>query len=365
MAKISLCMIVKNEEKNLANCLASVKDVVDEIVIVDTGSTDRTKEIARKWTDRVYDFEWIDDFSAARNESFRYATKDYIFWLDADDILESTEIEKFKHLKKSLLKEKIDVVYMKYFLPSDQVESHTTRIRMVKRDLSARWEGIVHEDIRVLGNYRYTLSDVIVTHTKDLNTPSEDRRPSRRNLEIYEQNIARGHKLSIADMFNYARECSIHKDYPNAIKYFELIRDHPEISLPNNMFIYHKLATCYVLNNQPEKELELTLQSLAMDMPYPAFSCRMGEHFIKKGKIEVAIFWYKTAYLQPLSDSYSFSVADATYHTWLPHQQLAVCYESLGEKDQADFHKRQAEYYKNRLVSNTKKVNISPQTVDS
>ncbi|SFX69304.1 Glycosyl transferase family 2 [Thermoactinomyces sp. DSM 45891] len=364
MAEISLCMIVKNEEKNLENCLSSVKDLVDEIVIVDTGSTDRTKEIARKWTDRVYDFEWINDFSAARNASFQYATKDYIFWLDADDVLESKEIEKFKHLKQTLSAKEIDVVYMKYFLPSDKIESHTTRIRMIKRGLSAQWEGIVHEDISVHGEHRYVLSDVIVTHTKDLNTRSEDRRPSRRNLEIYELHIARGHKLSVADMFNYARECSIHKDYPNAIKYFELIRDHPEISLQNNMFIYHKLATCYVLNDQPEKELELTLQSLSLDMPYPAFSCRMGEHFIKTGQLEVAIFWYKTAYMQPLSDSYSFSVADATYHTWLPHQQLAFCYEALGEKDQADFHHRQAEYYKNRLVNHTKKANTPMYSVD-
>ena len=78
MVSISLCMIVKNEEKILARCLDSIHDLVEEIIIVDTGSTDRTKEIASKYTKKIYDFEWIDDFAAARNFSFQFATKDYI-----------------------------------------------------------------------------------------------------------------------------------------------------------------------------------------------------------------------------------------------------------------------------------------------
>ena len=67
-------MIVKNEEKVLARCLDSIRGFVDEIIIVDTGSDDDTKRIARKYTDKVYDFEWIDDFAAARNYSFSKAT---------------------------------------------------------------------------------------------------------------------------------------------------------------------------------------------------------------------------------------------------------------------------------------------------
>ena len=85
MATVSLCMIVRNEEDVLGRCLESVKDIVDEIIIVDTGSTDRTKEIAGRFTNTVYDFPWIDDFSAARNFSFSKATMDYQMWLDADE----------------------------------------------------------------------------------------------------------------------------------------------------------------------------------------------------------------------------------------------------------------------------------------
>ena len=78
MITISLCMIVKNEERILARCLDSVKDLVDEIIIVDTGSADATKRIAAEYTDKIYDFTWIDDFSAARNFAFSKASKEYI-----------------------------------------------------------------------------------------------------------------------------------------------------------------------------------------------------------------------------------------------------------------------------------------------
>ena len=78
MVTISLCMIVKNEEKILDRCLSTVADLVDEIVIVDTGSTDATKEIAAKYTEHIYDFLWVDDFSAARNFAFSKATCEYI-----------------------------------------------------------------------------------------------------------------------------------------------------------------------------------------------------------------------------------------------------------------------------------------------
>ena len=88
MIQISLCMIVKDEEKVLERCLASVADLMDEIVVVDTGSTDKTKEIAKKYTDKIYDFKWVDDFSAARNFAFSHASKDYVLSMDADEVLE-------------------------------------------------------------------------------------------------------------------------------------------------------------------------------------------------------------------------------------------------------------------------------------
>src|SRR5262249_33980822 len=86
--RVSLCMIVRDEEANLPACLASAADLVDEVVVVDTGSTDRTREVAARFGARVFDFPWVDDFAAARNESLRHATGDWVFWMDADDRLD-------------------------------------------------------------------------------------------------------------------------------------------------------------------------------------------------------------------------------------------------------------------------------------
>ena len=99
MPSISLCMIVKNEERNLPRCLDSVQDLVDEIVIVDTGSSDATRAAALRYTHRVYDFPWRDDFAAARNFAFDQGTMDYLMWLDADDVLEEADRERFRREK--------------------------------------------------------------------------------------------------------------------------------------------------------------------------------------------------------------------------------------------------------------------------
>jgi GT2 family glycosyltransferase len=100
--KVSLTMIVKDEENNLPHCLESVRGVFDEIVVVDTGSTDRTIEIARSFGAEVFEFAWIDDFAAARNEALAHATGDYAFWLDADDVVDPPEREKLIALLGSL-----------------------------------------------------------------------------------------------------------------------------------------------------------------------------------------------------------------------------------------------------------------------
>lgn len=101
MATVSLCMIVRNEEKVLARCLDSVRGIADEICITDTGSTDKTREIAAQYG-TVQVFPWCDDFSAARNFSFAQARMDHTLWLDADDVLLPSDRQKLLALKAEL-----------------------------------------------------------------------------------------------------------------------------------------------------------------------------------------------------------------------------------------------------------------------
>ena len=92
MVTFSLCMIVKNEERILERCLSSVADLMDEIIVVDTGSEDKTKQIAAQFTDKIYDFTWTGSFSDARNFAFSKAGCDYIYSADADEIYQPAGI---------------------------------------------------------------------------------------------------------------------------------------------------------------------------------------------------------------------------------------------------------------------------------
>ncbi|MCL1908644.1 MAG: glycosyltransferase [Holophagaceae bacterium] len=119
MPLISLAMIVKNEEATLGHCLESVRPIVDEMVVVDTGSTDKTIEIARSFGARVYHFDWCDDFAAARNESLKYCTGEWILILDADEAIDPLDYDK---IRGACLKPFADAYNLKsrsYLLNSD------------------------------------------------------------------------------------------------------------------------------------------------------------------------------------------------------------------------------------------------------
>ncbi|MEK6938836.1 MAG: glycosyltransferase [Nanoarchaeota archaeon] len=184
MATLSLCMIVKNEEQFLEQCLNSVKDWVDEIIIVDTGSTDRTKEIASRFTSKIFDFKWCNDFSAARNESLKHATKDWILVLDADETISNTEREL---MKKYIEEEKVSG----YFLIQRNYTNNTAVlnfircpnnykynknhggwwdcfiIRLFRNDARIRFKGELHEviddSIKQL-NGKILAADIIIHH---------------------------------------------------------------------------------------------------------------------------------------------------------------------------------------------------------
>jgi glycosyltransferase involved in cell wall biosynthesis len=101
--KISVNLIVKNEEHCVKECLESIKDIAYEIIIVDTGSTDSTKEICKKFTDKIFDFNWNDDFSEVRNYAKQKSSGDWILLIDADEIIIAEEKLKIFELSKKIL----------------------------------------------------------------------------------------------------------------------------------------------------------------------------------------------------------------------------------------------------------------------
>ena len=203
MTTISLCMIVKNEEKYLARCLSSVKSIVDEIIIVDTGSTDKTKQIAKKYTDNIFDFVWQDDFSMARNYAFSLAQSSYIMWLDADDIIPKNTQKELLKLKPSFTADTYMLKYDIAFNLNKPAFSYY-RERIVKNCKMAKWQGVVHECITPFGRIEWL--NLSIQHKK------ESLEKSSLNLKIY-QNLLKKRPLSTREQYYFARELYDHKRY--------------------------------------------------------------------------------------------------------------------------------------------------------
>ncbi|MCP4253972.1 MAG: glycosyltransferase family 2 protein, partial [Candidatus Scalindua sp.] len=152
---LSLCMIVKDEEKFLPTCLESVKDHVDEIVIVDTGSTDSTVEIAKKYNARIYHHPWENSFSKARNYSLSYATSDWILILDADEELEREDACK---LREVINDNEVNVIKLPvYYKPKGGKNlSVSSSERIFRNHVDIHYEGIVHNALKYSGSNKST-----------------------------------------------------------------------------------------------------------------------------------------------------------------------------------------------------------------
>jgi glycosyltransferase involved in cell wall biosynthesis len=184
-------MIVKNEERNIGDCLKTVADLVDEMIVVDTGSLDRTKEIASSMGAKVYDFPWCDSFAAARNEALKHATGDWIFWLDADDRITEENRQRAKALFGKLGDE--NVAYMiKCRCLADEATRTTSEVdhaRLFRNHPQIKWRYRVHEQIlpsveRMGGGIRTT--DVVVEHT-GYQVRELEKKKLERNLRLLHQ----------------------------------------------------------------------------------------------------------------------------------------------------------------------------------
>lgn len=328
MISISLCMIVKDEEASLDKCLSSAKDIVDEIIIVDTGSTDRTKEIARKYTSNIEDFVWIDDFSAARNYSFSKATKDYILWLDADDIIHEEDQIKLLQLKKDL-KPTVDVLLMKYNVGFDE-DGHVTlsyyRERLIKNGKGFKWRDPIHEYIETNGIIQ--LEDISITHAKI------KEKDNGRNLRIFNTMIENGHEFSARNVFYYARELYYNGEYIKAIMQFNCFLDKGEGWLEDNINACYLLSICYELTHNTEDAFNSLYKSFKYGVPRAEVCCRIADLYFNSEQYQNSIFWYTIATtLEKPSDCWGFLLHD--YWDYIPYIQLCLCYYKTGDVEKA------------------------------
>lgn len=333
MATISLCMIVKNEEEVLGRCLDSIKGLVDEIIIVDTGSEDQTKEIASRYTDKIYDFEWTDDFSKARNFSFSKGTKDYLMWLDADDVILKDQKKKFLKFKKSLTDD-IDIVMFKYNVGFDNAGNVTLsyfRERLFKRINQYQWEDRVHEFVPPMG--KIVEEEIFVTHQK---LKAGD---PKRNLHIYRKMQEENVPMTPRNLFYFSRELRDNGESEEAIEYYTKFLDTGQAWVEDAISACVELAACYGSVGNENMRVQSILRSFVYDKPRARVCCEMGQYFLDKMDYDKAIYWYKLALTIEPEQGWGFIRKD--YYDFIPSLYLCVCYDRLGDKETAQYYHEQ------------------------
>lgn len=285
-------MIVRDEEPVLARALGAASRFADEIIVVDTGSADRTREIARRYTDRVYDFPWIDDFAAARNFAQSFSSCDFVMWLDADDVIYDADIEKLLRLKDELT-DGTDVVMLLYKDASQGLATACggLRDRLVRRALGAKWIYAIHEAIPILDEYRVlNRPDIVICHDKlRVNEPG-------RNLRIFEKLLAEGAVLDHRLTAYYCRELSEAGRHDEAVAaYNRLLRDGANVrDIHYARFFYARSMT---LLRRYRELLEELLRETEPPCPLPdeSLCCMIGEAYLRLKAYDDARTWYERA----------------------------------------------------------------------
>ena len=223
--KLSLCMIVKDEEEMLPRCLAAAKPAVDEMIVVDTGSSDRTVEIAESFGARVIHHEWTGSFSDARNVSLDAATGDWVIYLDADEVLVEEDAERLRALTGHTWREAFCLVETNY---TGDVEDGTAlthnALRMFRNRPEYRFKGRLHEQMAyALPGYlteRIEYTQLRIEHYGYLGVVRDAKDKSRRNLELLQQQVADGVE-SAFQSFNLGSEYLALGELQTAVDHFE------------------------------------------------------------------------------------------------------------------------------------------------
>jgi len=352
MTTLSLAMIVKNEEGTLRSVLESVQGLCDELVVVDTGSADSTRQIARSLGASVHEFVWIDDFAAARNRSFELCSGDWILWLDADDVIPPHSVDKLIELKTTLSDEEVDAIGMPYGLAFEEngiCAYSLYRHRLLRRVANLRWYHPVHEWIGVEPSQARSVHDIFIEHR-----PTAERLAMKEPLaylRILERALRSGDR-SNHTLFFYANELRGCGQYKEAIAAYEEFLEHAEQS----WLIYYALkwiSRCHCELNEIEPAFTCAVRASKHDPNRAEAFNDAGLILYSQRKFREAIPFFQKA--STLSKPQDESPIEHCHYEWLPLDYLTSCHMALGQFSQARRFAQMAVYrnpVNGRLISN-------------
>lgn len=335
---IGLAMIVKNEENFLSNCLDSVENVVDEIVIIDTGSVDKTVEIAKNYGAKVYYYKWQNDFSLARNESIKYITSDWILIMDADEYLDKNSK---KNIKSLLLKASSDIDgYLVKIVNYSKKDNDTEFIehfysRILRNQKGLHFHNMIHEQPSIYNkDLKLMFSEVIIHHQGYIEDIFYDRNKNQRNLEIIENAI----KQYPDKHDNYYYLGQMYKKQGNYNKSTEAFQKCLKISKKidlNYVLAYTSLLYNFILDKKIDEVIKIgeKLKKSHFFKKIPEFWVYLGMAYMINLDYDKAINCFKQAF--SLRFDRVFPIVDLKFIIWLPLTKIAECY--LQKKDFKNF----------------------------
>ena len=313
---IALCMIAKNEQKRIGRAINSFADIADEIIVVDTGSNDKTKNIARKAGATVFDLVWSDDFSAARNISFSFAVSDFILWSDCDDWTTAQEIDKMRALDL----DQWGVVAMPYQYDAQTV---VLRERLIRRSIGATWEKRIHETLKIPDGSRCYYLHAWIYHDKKGNS-------FERNMRILQASV-KDDPDDARYWYDLAREYVGHGDYDDAERWASACLDRSDRFVPIQLWHCEYIrGLCAAHEHKDSETIAHMLAAIGRNLrrvePYFALARYYQEH----GDFPLAIQLFRFC----LSVNADLSVAffdTPAMRSWMSHQKLAECYAAAGD----------------------------------
>lgn len=347
---LSACMIVKNEEKFLAQCLTSIKNAVDEIIIVDTGSTDKTIEIAQSFGAKVYHHPWKNSFSEARNHSLRYATCDWILQIDADETLEHADIPL---LHKLIGENSYNALFVAIYseLPGGRSKHYYTR---VFRRGKAFFEGIVHNQLIFEGvsfqsevrfyHYGYNLSE------------QEMQKKFKRTGDLLRQQLVENpdNLFIMTNLIrNYRNEFNFNKVIELGEKGLKLSESQTDYdSINQRQRIHIDLVYALINTSQLDKAEEICSEAIKENHNSLDLLFVMGEILMRKEKFNDALIYFKKYLIikdrENKKPAFNLSIVDAYYYEHKAYDNIGVCYEKQNLFDEAEI------AYKKAIDLNTK-----------
>ena len=336
MITVSLCMIVKNEEEKLAGCLESLKDIADEILIADTGSTDRTVAIAQEYGAKIFSYDWKDDFADARNFIFAKASCEYIYSADADEELDEKNREAFQVLKKCM-DPQVEIVQMYYCnqLASQSVYNFDRELRpkLFKRERVFTWQDPIHEQVR-LEPVVFDSDIEIQHHPVGVH--------AGRDIAAFNSAVERGYFFSERLVMLYARELFLagtEKDFIDAKDFFI------QITMEDGRSVdIIRQACCVIVHaarimQEDAVLMKFSLKEISCE-PSSEMCCELGAFYAEKGDYQEAELWYYNAAFE------TQSILDIRRSGNIALYGLAQCYEKMGNQELAEKYRQAAVEWK-------------------